>query len=170
MRDLFTLWCHEGVRSFVNGLPCAYPIVTIQRQELGPTWVSRVSRDERPRCSFSSRTSPSRCSRGQSGNEHSVSADFVLNLSKHPHILLFLYTNRSLHLLGIDGSVYVCGENAFDPFYFVLRSPDTDNNFATPRHAGFSAQLVTEPWGLLRPPYNCLDTREAPAAESNAQY
>ena len=170
MGDLFALWCHEGVRSFVNGLPCAYPIVTIQRKGVRPTWVIRVSRDDPLGCAFSSRTLPSRCSRGQPSNEQPVSADSILNFGKHPHILLFLYANSSLHLLGTDGSVYVCGENAFDPFYFALRSPDINNNFATPRHAGFSVGFTTGARGLLRPLYDYPGSSEAPAAESNTQY
>ena len=44
-------------------------IVIIQRQGLRPTWVITVSKDDLLRCSFSSRTSPSRHSCGQSGNE-----------------------------------------------------------------------------------------------------
>ena len=56
-----------------------------------------------------------------------VSADYVSNLSKHIHILLILYIDRALHIRGADGSVYVCGENASDPFHFALKSRDTDS-------------------------------------------
>ena len=44
-------------------------------------------------------------------------------------------------MLGTDSSVYVCGENAFDPFYFAQKSLDIDgvsqSPFATSRYAEF---------------------------------
>ena len=119
---------------FVDASARTRSIITIQRQGVRPTWVIRVSRDDPLGCSFSSRTSPSRCSRGQPSNDKPVSADFILNLSKNLHISLFLYTDSSFHMLGADGSVYVCGENAFDLFHFAPRYPGTDNTSRSTLH------------------------------------
>ena len=53
--------------------------------------------------------------------------DSIPNHGKHPRISLFLYADSSLHMLGADGSVYVCGENASDPSYSTPKSQDIDN-------------------------------------------
>jgi len=42
---------------------------TVQREEQWPTWVTVVSGDDPRECSFSGRTSPSRCSCGQPGGK-----------------------------------------------------------------------------------------------------
>jgi len=41
--------------------------------------------------------------------------------------LTYTIANRALHALGADGSVYVWGEGAFNPFHLGLKSPGTDN-------------------------------------------
>ena len=57
------------------------------------------------------------------------------NLCKHPHILLFLCIGRALHMLDADGSVYVCGKAAFNPFHFMLKYLDLDNKSFTTTQA-----------------------------------
>ena len=57
-------------------------------------------------------------------------------------------------MLGADGSMYVCGENALDPFHFALKSPDIDDTSQLPgglppqsnssqRHEDFSKPRTT---------------------------
>jgi len=82
---------------------------TIQREGQRPTWVTTISKDEPRGCSFSGRTSPSRCPCGQPGSECRVSANPIPNLNKHLHILLSPHIDRAIHALGSDGSVYVWG-------------------------------------------------------------
>ena len=123
---LFILWCYEGIHLFINALTHTRLIVTGQRSK-PHAWAIGVSRNALPGCLSSSRTSPSKCPCSQLGNEWLVSADSIPNPGKHPHISLFLCADRSLHMLGADGSVYVIGENASDPSYSTPKSLDIDN-------------------------------------------
>ena len=53
----------------------------------------------------------------------------IPNLCKHSRTLLSLYIGRALHALDTDGGVHVWGKAPFDPFRFVLKHPDVDNEF-----------------------------------------
>ena len=71
------LLCYEGFHSSVNAPLLTHPIVTIQREEQRPTWIAEVSKHDPLGCSFSGRTSPPRCSRGQPGSEWNVRMNSV---------------------------------------------------------------------------------------------
>ena len=68
------LLCHTGVNSFIYTFLLIRPVITKQSGERRSTWVSTAPQDEGPvPDSFSGRASPSRCPRGQSGNNSLVS-------------------------------------------------------------------------------------------------
>jgi len=68
------LLCYAGVNSFIYAFLLTRPVIIKQSGEYWSTWVSTTSKDYwLVPGRFSDRTSPSRCPRGQSGNNQLVS-------------------------------------------------------------------------------------------------
>lgn len=128
VRDIsfsFLSSCCWDAHSPVNAPTRTHPIVIVQREGQGQTWVTPLPEDHPFGRSFSGRASPSRCPRGQSGSERNVGIGSIPK--DHPHVLLFPHTNRAFHALDADGSVHIWGKDAIHAFRFALKYPDIDH-------------------------------------------
>ena len=138
VRDPFIILCYEGAHSSTGAahpsvLTYARPIVTVQRERQRSTWVATVSKHDPFGRSFSSRTSPPRCPRGQSSSEWNVSIGSILNKMPSCLIVSMCLPGRSTRLVSTVMSM--CGVRA-QFIHIAQKCPNVDNIFRqTPRNS-----------------------------------